>query len=122
MESYTPTRLDFRSSLIKSHNSLFYSIQYFIPLSSFRAYRLGQSAPGTLLSKGLLAELGGKQLVPALAAVFHDAGGCPGGLLTCIWNGGISIVVKPGCGRRRFPWLVVVGWHVSMLSRKWQIG
>ncbi len=44
MESYTPTRLDFRSSLIKSHNSLFYSIQYrtsfhFLP---FRAYRLGQ--------------------------------------------------------------------------------
>ncbi len=43
MESYTPTRLYFRSSLIKSHNSLFYLIQYFIPLSSFRAYRLGQS-------------------------------------------------------------------------------
>ncbi len=35
MESYTTTRLDFRSSLIKSHNSLFYSIQYFIPLSPF---------------------------------------------------------------------------------------
>jgi hypothetical protein len=37
-----PTHLDLRSSLIKSHNSLFYSIEYFIPLSPyFSAYRLG---------------------------------------------------------------------------------
>ncbi len=47
MESYTPTRLDFRSSLIKSHNSLSYSIQYFIPLSPFPV----PTAQDTLISK-----------------------------------------------------------------------
>ena len=50
MESYTPTRLDFRSSLMKSHNSLFYLIQYFIPRSSFRAYCLGQDHRTTLVN------------------------------------------------------------------------
>ncbi len=43
MESYTPTLLDFRSrSLIKFHNSLFYSIQSSFHFLPFRAYRLGK--------------------------------------------------------------------------------
>jgi hypothetical protein len=41
MESYTLTRLDFRCSLINLIILYFTRLQCFIPLSSFRAYRLG---------------------------------------------------------------------------------
>jgi len=39
----------------------------------------------------------------APGAPFQDAGGCPGGRMTCVWSGGMSIVVKEGCGRPRLP-------------------
>ena len=76
--------------------------------------------PGSLLSKELLAELGGKQLIPASTIGFHEAGGCPGCQLTCVWGSRMSIVVE--CGRQRFPWLVIVDLHTSVLSGKWQMG
>jgi hypothetical protein len=59
MESYTPTRLDFRCSLVNLIIHYFTWLQYFIPLSSFRAYRLGQGDKSIQVASTGLAELWG---------------------------------------------------------------